>query len=338
MISFKQKILDFLEQWFGKNVSQSYLLGLKRQLKIKDLDNCSDLEKKKVLLLIFNKTFAKFMRPEDLKKQKLIVFHQIFGMEKAMELLGENEFTIQPITFLYFVFGDHLGEGVVKLGEKVYQKKNIKGQDEFEQVVFVKRLLLDMFKDFPKDYTDEINVRFLLFLKVGEQPERTLLRVLAEKDPEKQDKLRMDIIRSVMGYYFENSPEMFSEIGEQELMDLIMRLGVSHEERQTWLVRIRNEKESGGKAEGMKKISVSSPDKTGRLKHVKEVLSSYVGSSESSRMVSEAIDSLGIDDLDSVSLSQRMLFYSTLVANTSITRFSTQKRIIIEDKLKTVLA
>ena len=54
------------------------------------------------------------MKPDELKKQKFIVFHQIFGLEKSIELLGQKNFTIQPISFLYYVFGQNLGNVVIK--------------------------------------------------------------------------------------------------------------------------------------------------------------------------------------------------------------------------------
>lgn len=335
MIYFKRKVLDFLQRRFGKYISMHYLMTLQKKLHIKDLDNCTEHEQKKLLFAIFHNTFRKFMKPDEVVRLQSSLFHRIYGPEKAREMLKDNLFKIQPITFLYFVFGENLGEVMIQAFEAKFNLKNIKNQDEQEQKRFVERVLQEIFKDFPSRFMREVLAKFELFLQTGEYSE---INILAKITDEYKDKIHagMNLVRKILNHFYKLAPSLFSEIKDRELTDMLLRIGIPKKEYPVWLFKIHND------IEIIKEHGKVSLDKTAepviinRYETVKKVLSSYVHEHKAEMILEEALQTLNSQYPGKDTSARRRLLIGIILKNPVIKNFSMQKRLVLEDKLKQV--
>ncbi len=305
------------------------------ELGIKDIDKATEEEQKIFLMKLINSTYSRFMSPSDVKKQKYLIFYKLFGMKKAIEIFGQNEITVQPITFVYYVFGKIFGEKIIKICEKVYDEAGIKKKDEFSQIVFVKNLLNDIFIEFPKKYRDEINLRFLIFLKLGEDPEKNLMRYLKSLLPGNDIETSYNIIESILFYISEAAPESLGDLMEKDLTDLIKEFGLDETSGSYVLSRLQKTVDTLIQKEEKKTSSVMKSKSL--VKSIKDILNSHFESNVVNRMISQAMNSIGISDLDELPKSSRRQFLNQLMQDPAMSTKSFHRRLIIEDKLKTTM-
>ena len=330
--TFRQKVREFLDEHFGSILAENYVRMVMRELKIKDLDKATEKEKEKFIYTLVKRIYSKMMSEQDLKKQTYLVFYKVFGSQKAMEAFGKTDITIQPITFLYFVFGKIFGEYVLEQGENLYGIKEIKKQDEFEQVKFVKRLLNDIFIEFPEHYRKEIDLRFLIFLKFGESKEKDLLRFLNSILSSDNYLASLNLMESIVSFFNQDGSKMRLPT-DVEISDMVDKLGIEGDDKQLLLNSLKGKIEELSLKDG----SSGGTKKNDFIAGVKKVLTSVVGSSVADSMINEVEKSLGVKKIDDTDVSKKRMFIDHLLASDPLSRQSFQKRLIVEDKLKSLI-
>jgi hypothetical protein len=332
-MGFKARVRGFLDEHFGSILAENYIRMIQKQKGIANLDTATDKEQEGFMFALCQKIYGKMMKPDDLKKQTYLVFYKIFGAERAMQSFGKSDVSIQPITFLYFVFGKMFGEFVLEQGEKIYDEKDIKKQDELKQVLFVKKLLNAIFEEFPEKYREEINVRFLIFLKFGENPEKDILKFLNAILSADNLEASLNLMESILHFFAQNSEGTIARPTDTQMMDVMNALGLSDADKAN-LLRQLNMKLDKFKdvmdEEGKKETEHVVSD-------VKQVLASQLGGGEADEIVSEALDTLGVKDISSADSGQKKLFLQTILSSSGMGNQSFQKRMVVEDKLRSLL-
>ncbi|MFW5871900.1 MAG: hypothetical protein ACOCUT_02235 [bacterium] len=331
-MSFSKKIKELLNERFGNILTDNYIKMVKSELGIKSLDKATEKEQEKFVFSLINKLYKNKLSPQDLKKQVYIIFYKLFGAKRAMETFGKTDITIQPITFVYFVFGKVFGEYIIDQCEKIYSEKKIRSQDEYKQVIFVKKLLNDVFVEFPEEYRKEINLRFLIFLKFGENPEKDILKFLNNILSKDNYEASFNMMESILNFFGQNSGAL-RRPNDMEMHDMASMLGLQGTEVDRFVNALQSKMGSIG--EGSTTENNSKGENI--ISDVRSVLASVVGSSAADEIISSAEGTLGVKNIDKADSSKKKIFYDLIMSSDVLALQSFQKRLIVQDKLRSIL-
>lgn len=330
---FEGKLNELLLSKLGSTLVTKYLEIIKKQIDVTDFTACNEYEKRRILEFVVDKLYAKTLKKEDLKKQKYIIFYQFFGEKKAMEYLDSNQYTIQPVTFVYYVFGDALGEKIITIGKKLYNEYDIIKKDELQQVLFVKRLIIDVFSVFGENHVKELDMRFFMFLKFGEDPKNNVIKFLISQGKDQAAEI-MRLFDHLFSFFGRAGGAEGLQMSDTDLKVTMNQMGINAEDQANWLQKIHSEMQTIQTRK--MKAALASGGKHS-IAEVQRVLSTMISFEDAQETVQKASEATGIKVFDKIDEKKKQLFYDYLLHNTAISTYSIQKLDVIKGKIYSVI-
>jgi hypothetical protein len=339
--NFEETILNYLKSRFGSSLAKQYLQNLKKELNISKLDSTNDTQKKRFLIKMFDEKFSRFMKEDELKKHKLILYNELFGFKKAIEVMGEDQFTMQPITFLYSIFGQHVGNMLVKISEKKYDLKNIADEDEFVQIEFVRNTLRDIFGKFSKEKFELMDLRFLMYLKHGDKDSKKFLRIIM--DSGSNDDLRrtgIGVMKMIFDYISQSNSNYLANLDDSDITDILWRMDIPKDQHNVWLFKAHENldelKHKG--IEAVKKISNQKQQNDIRIDILVQALEQYIGKAKAKELIKDGMKVIRISSLSLASNTKKELLIDFIFQNSTINSFSDQKKRVISSTIQSSLS
>lgn len=329
--NYRVEIIALLQKHFAGSMASVYVNSVEKKLSI-NLDCVTEEELAKFLMYLFDESLSKFKKGEELEKMKMMAFHKFLGAENSIKYFSNSDFKIKPISFLSFSFGDRLGEILLHLGEIDSLVADIHDEPIVSQTVFTKKIINSMFSHFPSNMLREALLRFLIFLKFGEDDEASLLRfyniALGNNDEGK-----LIVFKCIFNYCHHYSPKILDTFDDDMLNVLLGKLQVKKLENSGWMYRLKSELKWIGHRtiEAEDQFKYEDPEKISTL--LNNVLTSYFGAETANDMLSLALKKTGAANVDESTHETRSDILRYLHESREVSLFRVDKRKVLEKKI-----